>query len=91
MILLMIGATELLLISGVVLLIFGGKKLPELMRGMGKGVKSFKEGMTEPTEEEMKKRVEEEVQRRTDKSMTSVEANSPESNKPPRYNSDENE
>ncbi|MDE6028181.1 MAG: twin-arginine translocase TatA/TatE family subunit [Muribaculaceae bacterium] len=60
----MIGATEIILISAAVLLIFGGKKIPELMKGMGKGVKSFKEGMTEPTEEEMNRRVEEEIQRR---------------------------
>ena len=56
MILCMIGATEIILISGVILLIFGGKKLPELMKGMGKGVKSFKEGMSEPTEEEIQRR-----------------------------------
>lgn len=62
----MIGATEIILISAVILLIFGGKKLPELMKGMGKGVKSFKEGMAEPTEEEMKRRVEAEVRRRAD-------------------------
>lgn len=66
MILCMIGATEIILISVVILLIFGGKKLPELMKGMGKGVKSFKEGMSEPTEEEMNRRVEEEIQRRAD-------------------------
>lgn len=62
----MIGATEIILISAVILLIFGGKKLPELMKGMGKGVKSFKEGMAEPTEEEMKRRVEAEVRRRAE-------------------------
>jgi len=62
----MIGATEIILISAVILLIFGGKKLPELMKGMGKGVKSFKEGINEPTEEGMNRRVEEEVQRRAD-------------------------
>jgi len=62
----MIGATELILICAVILLIFGGKKLPELMKGMGKGVKSFKEGLDEPTEEEIKRRVEEEIQRRAD-------------------------
>ena len=45
MVICMIGATEIILISAVILLIFGGKKLPELMKGMGKGVKSFKEGM----------------------------------------------
>lgn len=66
MIICMIGATELLLICAVILLIFGGKKLPELMKGMGKGVKSFKEGLDEPTEEEIKRRVEEEIQRRAD-------------------------
>ena len=47
---LMIGTTELLLIAGVALLLFGGKKLPELMRGMGQGVKSFKEGLNSPVE-----------------------------------------
>lgn len=62
----MIGATEIILICAVVLLIFGGKKIPELMKGVGKGVKSFKEGMNEPTEEEMNRRVEEEIQRRAD-------------------------
>lgn len=62
----MIGASEILLISAAVLLIFGGKKIPELMKGMGKGVKSFKEGMAEPTEEEMNRRVEEEIKRRAD-------------------------
>lgn len=66
MILCMKGATEIILICAVILLIFGGKKLPELMKGVGKGVKSFKEGMAEPTEEEMNRRVEEEIQRRAD-------------------------
>lgn len=65
----MIGATEIILISAVILLIFGGKKLPELMKGMGKGVKSFKEGIAEPSEEEMNRRVEEEIQRRADERM----------------------
>ena len=66
----MIGATEIILICAVILLIFGGKKLPELMKGMGKGVKSFKEGMNEPSEEEMDRRVEEEVRRRADAKMS---------------------
>lgn len=66
MIICMIGATEIILICAVILLLFGGKKLPELMKGMGKGVKSFKEGMNEPTEEEINRRVEEEIQRRAD-------------------------
>lgn len=66
MIICMIGATEIILICAVILLIFGGKKLPELMKGVGQGVKSFKEGMNEPTEEEMNRRVEEEIRRRAD-------------------------
>ena len=40
-----IGMLEMLLIALVVLLFFGGKKIPELMKGIGKGVRSFKEGM----------------------------------------------
>ena len=39
------GMQEVLLIALVVLLFFGGKKIPELMKGIGKGVRSFKEGM----------------------------------------------
>ena len=42
-----IGMQEVLLIALVVLLFFGGKKIPELMKGLGKGVRSFKEGMNE--------------------------------------------
>lgn len=42
-----IGTTELILIGGVALLLFGGKKLPEMMRGLGQGVKEFKKGMNE--------------------------------------------
>ena len=44
---------EWIIIALVVLLLFGGKKIPELMRGLGKGVKSFKQGLNE-VEEEMK-------------------------------------
>ncbi len=40
-----IGMQEVLLIALIVLLFFGGKKIPELMKGLGKGVRSFKEGM----------------------------------------------
>ncbi|MBE0648705.1 MAG: twin-arginine translocase TatA/TatE family subunit [Bacteroidales bacterium] len=40
-----LGTTEIILIVLVVLLLFGGKKIPELMRGVGKGVKSFKDGI----------------------------------------------
>lgn len=42
-----IGFQELLLISTVVLVFFGAKKIPEFMRGLGKGVKEFKEGVKE--------------------------------------------
>lgn len=41
------GFWEILIIALVILLIFGGKKIPELMKGLGKGVKSFKEGMSD--------------------------------------------
>lgn len=47
---LFIGTTEILVIGGVALLLFGGKKLPELMRSMGKGVHEFKSGMAEGAE-----------------------------------------
>lgn len=40
-----IGIWEIVLIALVVLLLFGGKKIPELMKGLGKGVKSFKDGI----------------------------------------------
>lgn len=49
---------EILFIALVVLLFFGGKKIPELMKGLGKGVKSFKDGMNgleEDKKEEAKK------------------------------------
>ena len=42
-----IGMGEILILALVVLLFFGGKKIPELMRGLGKGVRSFKEGMSD--------------------------------------------
>ena len=40
-----IGGQELIFIALIILLLFGGKKIPELMKGLGKGVKSFKDGM----------------------------------------------
>lgn len=42
-----LGLSEVLVIALVVLLFFGGKKIPELMKGLGKGVRSFKDGMKE--------------------------------------------
>jgi len=41
-----IGTTEVIIIALVLLLFFGGKKIPELMRGMGRGVKEFKDGIS---------------------------------------------
>ena len=48
---LFIGTWELILIILIIVLIFGGKKIPELMKGVGKGVKSFQEGMNEVEEQ----------------------------------------
>lgn len=42
-----LGMSEVLVIALIVLLFFGGKKIPELMKGLGKGVRSFKDGMKE--------------------------------------------
>ena len=49
-----IGAWEWVIIALVILLLFGGKKIPELMKGLGKGVKSFKDGMN-GVDDEVKK------------------------------------
>lgn len=46
-----IGPWQIALIVAVVLLMFGGKKIPQLMRGMGSGIKEFKEGMKEGEED----------------------------------------
>ena len=46
-----IGAGEIIIVALVILLLFGGKKIPELMKGLGKGIKSFKEGMSEVTKD----------------------------------------
>lgn len=51
LILLFIGTTEIIVIGAIAILFFGGRKLPELMRGLGKGVKEFKDGMHEVKEE----------------------------------------
>jgi sec-independent protein translocase protein TatA len=47
-----IGFQEIVIIALVVLLFFGGKKIPELMKGLGKGVRSFKDAMNAKEEEE---------------------------------------
>ena len=54
-----IGTGEIILIVLAILLLFGGKKLPELMRGMGKGVKEFKDAMNEPSGEKKEEKPEE--------------------------------
>lgn len=54
-----LGMQEVLLIALVVLLFFGGKKIPELMKGLGKGIRSFKEGMNN-----MEKEIEEESEKK---------------------------
>ena len=46
-----IGTQEFLFLALIILLLFGGKKIPELMKGLGKGVRSFKEGMNEMKQE----------------------------------------
>lgn len=51
-----IGWGEIVVIALVVLLFFGGKKIPEMMRGIGKGVKSFKDGMNGVEEKEEEKK-----------------------------------
>ena len=65
-----IGTPELLVIVFVILLLFGGKKIPELMRGLGKGVNNFKKGLNE---------VEEEINKEPGtKQQTTVKDNTPE-------------
>lgn len=46
-----VGPWQIIIIALVILLLFGGKKIPELMKGLGKGVKSFKEGINEIDEQ----------------------------------------
>lgn len=62
---LFIGTTELMLIAGIALLLFGGKKLPEMMRGMGRGISEFKKGAKEVSEpfEEAKKDIDEVIRK----------------------------
>lgn len=52
--LLFLSTTEIIIIVAVVLLLFGGQKIPELMKGLGKGVKSFKDGVNGVEEPEIK-------------------------------------
>lgn len=59
-----IGMQEILIIAIVVLVLFGGKKIPELMRGLGSGIKSFKEGMKDGMPDEDAKQ---DAQQKTEK------------------------
>ncbi len=61
-----LGTAELIIIVVIILLLFGGKKIPELMRGMGKGVRSFKEGLNN-VKDEIEKPLEEDKKDKKDK------------------------
>ncbi|MDD5184261.1 MAG: twin-arginine translocase TatA/TatE family subunit [Paludibacter sp.] len=61
-----LGTGEVIVIALVVLLLFGGKKIPELMKGLGKGVKNFKDGLND-IENEIKKDVSKDEKSDTDK------------------------
>lgn len=54
LVLLYIGVTEISVVAGVVLLLFGGKKIPEFMKNLGKGVKSFKDEINNIDDSEVK-------------------------------------
>ena len=54
-----LGTQEILVIALIILLLFGGKKIPELMKGLGKGVKSFKEGLNSIEDDKDEKKEEE--------------------------------
>ena len=53
-----LGGWEILIIVFVILLLFGGAKIPELMKGLGKGVKSFKEGLKDDEKDDASKKEE---------------------------------
>ena len=54
-----VGGWEIIIIALIVLLLFGGKKIPELMKGLGKGVRSFKDGVNNIADEEKEEKKEE--------------------------------
>ena len=60
-----IGAGEIIIVALVILLLFGGKKIPELMKGLGKGVKSFKDGIND-----IEKEINAEPQKKNDSANT---------------------
>lgn len=53
-----LGTPEIIIIVVAILLLFGGKKIPELMRGLGRGVREFKEGQSDPKKEEVNEKQE---------------------------------
>lgn len=61
-----LGTGEIIIIAIVILLLFGGKKIPELMKGLGKGVRSFKDGVND-VKEEINKPVESEKETKKNK------------------------
>lgn len=69
---LFVGTTELILLGGLALLLFGGKKLPEMMKGLGQGVQNFKKGMSEPIPEEESH--EDEINRESESEQKSKES-----------------
>jgi sec-independent protein translocase protein TatA len=60
---LFIGTTEIVLIAALILLLFGGKKFPEMMKGLGQGMQAFKKGMNDPMPEDTSKAKEAEEER----------------------------
>ncbi len=52
MILGIVGPWQIILVLGIVVLLFGGKKIPELMKGLGKGIKEFKDASKDPSKED---------------------------------------
>lgn len=58
-----LGGTELMIICGVIVLIFGASKIPQLMRGMGQGINEFKKGLKEgDSEAAQEKKIEEKTE-----------------------------
>lgn len=53
----LLGGPEMIILALAILLLFGGKKIPELMKGLGKGIKEFKNGQEEPVAEPVKETV----------------------------------
>jgi sec-independent protein translocase protein TatA len=64
----MLGTQEIIIIAFVILLLFGGKKIPELMKGLGKGIKSFKDGVN-GIENDLHKEKEEVKEEKKDKTV----------------------